>query len=1013
MATSRLGVGEQLVGRQAELNVAMEQIRAALSGTGRALLLSGEAGIGKTRLVVEIRARFLDLAPHGITMTGYSFEPDRGVPFAPLLDAVRSHPGYGRAEAVEGLIGHDVMAFVRLLPELQVHAPQTSPIGVPTPEEEKARLFRALLGLFERQVRDQPLLLVIEDLHWSDETSLEFLVHLTRAIRISPIMLVCTFRSEEEHPDLRRALVEISRLQVGVELPLGRLSIGNVDLLLRGFFNQPYSIRSDFLRAVYQLTEGNPLYVEEVVRSLIAAGDVYRTGDRWTRKELQHIRIPRSVRDALARRTEYLNATALEVLEIAAVVGQRIEFDLLERLTGLAEARLLETLRDLTEARLLVEEAADQFRFYHALIRASVYERLLARERRIRHGQVADALEDLHRDLPEPWLAELAYQFHAAERWEKALEYASEAGRRALALFSAHAAVEHFSRALEAHERLGRIPSAELLRQRGQAYEVLGEFDSARSDFDAALQNARTNGDLREEWDVLIALGRSWEGHDYAQAGSWFERGLALARQLGDPVVLAHTLNRLGNWYCNTEYVEEARAAHLEALAIFETLGDQPGIAATLDYLGILADIAGDLVEMRARCLQAIEMFDHLGDLQRLSSTLSTLACTRAGIVYDTVAVPVGTTYAESIAWAERALHLARDTGWRAGEAYALIILGMVDTGRANYGRAFPLAADALEIAGEIDHLEWLAAGHMVMGALFYEILAHQPAMENLERSRTLAHESGSRFFQHLTTGIFADSLIDRGELERVEAILSPFPHDMTMTTLGQRCIWSARANLALGYGSAAEALAILDRLIATGTNIVDQQDVPMLGWRRGRALAQLGLRTEAEGALLAARAGSIALGKPSWLWRIDLDLARLYQTLGTSEDAAQALRNGRAVVGRVGANIPDEHLRAGFLSGAAQLFDAIDGGSRARRSRARDTRLTPREADVARLVARGLSNRQIAHELSIGERTVETHVSNALGKLGFTSRAQLAAWVVEHDLARPAEGSPAVVLDH
>jgi DNA-binding CsgD family transcriptional regulator len=234
----------------------------------------------------------------------------------------------------------------------------------------------------------------------------------------------------------------------------------------------------------------------------------------------------------------------------------------------------------------------------------------------------------------------------------------------------------------------------------------------------------------------------------------------------------------------------------------------------------------------------------------------------------------------------------------------------------------------------------------------------------------------------------------------------------MAMTTLGQRCIWSARANLALGYGSGAEALAILDRLIATGANVVNQQDVPMLSWRRGRALAQLGLHTEAEEALLAARAGSVALGKLSRLWRIDLDLALCYQTLGRTGDVAQALRHGREVARQVADNIPDERLRAGFQSGAASLFDAIDGGSGSRRSRPRHAPLTPREADVVRCVARGLTNRQIAHTLSIGERTVETHVSNALGKLGFTSRAQLAAWVVEHDPARRADGRSELELD-
>jgi non-specific serine/threonine protein kinase len=368
-------------------------------------------------------------------------------------------------------------------------------------------------------------------------------------------------------------------------------------------------------------------------------------------------------------------------------------------------------------------------------------------------------------------------------------------------------------------------------------------------------------------------------------------------------------------------------------------------------------------------------------------------------IVYDAVAVPTRTTYDEAIGWGTRGLQLAREAGWRAGEAYALLTLGLVYCTKGDYKRAFTFAMDGVELAREIAHQEWLTIGYAMLGGIHDDILAGDLAIEYFEQSVEHAHESEALHFLRAFSGSLVDAYIAYGQLEQAGALIASFPSSMPMQTLGARRLWAARANWALTNGDVEEALAILDRLLATGHNVTGQQDIPLLAWRRGRALAQLGRTGEAEEALLAARAGSTALDQPAKLWRINLELARLYHSLKRSDDASRALQGAREIVERIAPGIPEETLREDFLSNAKELFDAIDDGAGPQPGTL-DALLTPRESAVALLVARGLSNRQIGDELFIGERTVETHVGNILSKLGFGSRTQIAAWV--HETSTP-----------
>ena len=985
-----------IVGRSHALATLDAHLDAAQTGRGSTVFLAGEAGIGKSRLVAEVRARAV---ARGMSILGgHCFEPDRILPYAPLLDLLRTLLAGQPGDAVARDIAAIAPELVWLLPDLARFMPD----GAPTPSidlaHDQRRLAHVLIHLVARVASSNPVLVVVEDLHWSDGASIDVLLHLARRLDAQPIVLLLTYRSDEVNPDLRHMLAQVDRERLGSEVVLLRLALAEVDGMLRAIFGQPQPIRADFLRAIHDLTDGNPFFVEEVVRSLVASGDIFPAGGRWERRALANLQIPRSVHDAVLRSTRNLRPEAGRVLRLAAVAGRFFDFAVLQALTADTEEQLLELVRELAGAQLVVEESADRFAFRHALTREAIYSEMLTRERRALHLTIAETLEQLHTDLPAAYLYDLSSHFTAAEAWDKAMSYGERAGTHALTLFAPGAAVEHFTRAVNAAARQSIAPSSRLYRERGRALALLGDFDGALRDYQAVLESARTEGDGHAEWQALMDLGDLWSGYDYDRAGDNFDQALQLARSLDSPAAQAESLAQLGNWHLNSERTDEAEQYLQSALVYFEQAGDRSAIARTVDLLGTVSDIGGDVSRMRRRYERAAALFHELGDRQGLSSTLATM-CLHGGVeVFATVVTPAHISLEQTVDEAQESVSLARDIDWRAGEAYAVLCWATSLVWRGHYGPALTLARDGLAVAREIDHREWTAFGHLSQGIIYRDLLQRPRAQEHYIHAFAVAHESGSRHWQHVTTGSLAGAHVALGNLDEAAELLSSVAHDLPMKTLGQRSVWAARAKLASARADPALALDVVDRLFTSAINLDGECDIPRLALLRGQALAALGRYDEAEETLHAALRGARDRGMRPVAWRVHRTLGRLCTLLGRRDDAGQEFQRARVIVEELAATLPDD-LRVGFLSQVAASMPA-HRAQRTQTSKA-GTFLTARERDVAVLVARGLSNRDVARALFIGERTVETHVGNILGKLGFGSRAQIAVWAVEAGLGR------------
>lgn len=989
-ANEKRAISPLLIGRASDLNLLQELLEQSRQ-QGQIILVSGEAGIGKTRLAAELisHAQQNEI----LYLQGNCYEQDQPLPYAPLIDLLRN---YIAARSLDTPIQVSP-ELLSLLPEFSTRA--DPPLQFLEPDQHKKRLFHAILE-FVSSPPNVPRIVIVEDLHWSDETSLDFLLYLARRISAQPLLVLLTYRSDEINPSLHHLLAEYDRQRLATEITLTALTRDQTETMIRAIFELPQPVRGDFLDRIYALTEGNPFFVEETLQSLIASGEIYFENGRWERKPIRELNIARSVQDAVQRRTDQLTERAQQLLALASVIGRRFDFELLKTMTQQNEAGLYPLIKEWIAAQLVVEESAEQFAFRHALTRETVYASLLRRERKAMHKQVAETLEQLYAAAIEPHVADFAYHYYSAEVWEKALEYAQRAGEKAEAMYAPHEAIEQFSRAVQAAEQLS-APLSGLLHARGHAYETIGDFERARADYERALDAAQRAHASRAAWQAFIDLGFLWASRDYTRAGEYFQAALTLARTLNDAPTLAHTLNRIGNWYVNLDQPEPALRYHQEALEIFRDAEDQNGIAETLDLLGLTNEIAGNLLQAYADLSESVALFRKLGNQPQLISSLAELSSLGETYLGNTM-VTAPLTLGDMTALVEQARVLARHIGLRSGEAYAQTMLGLYRGYYGEYDSALQLARRSLQLTKEIEHAQWNCFAHNLLGWLYLDLFSLADAQRESERAVSLAQQIGSSIFVYCTSQALAATYIAQHDLERAEAVLNVAlgANPFTNITYTKRLAIAALGELALAKADAARALEIADELIRSAVNLTPETVIPRLWLLRANALTQLKRFDEAESVLDSARVTSETRIVRPMLWRIHHALGKLYQLQDRRKEAAVAYASARRIVQELTENVSDATLREKFVDGANALLPRPRALTSRRVDKARFGGLTARERQIAEFIAAGQSNREIADQLVLSERTVAAHIANILNKLTFTSRTQIAVWAVEHGLA-------------
>ncbi len=579
--------GGVFVGRERELSELLAGVDDALEGRGRLFLVAGEPGIGKSRLTDELAAQARERGVR--VLWGRCWEAGGAPTYWPWVQALRAHVREQPPEALRGQLGAGTAELAQILPEVREvlgDVPAPTPLD---PEGARFRLFDATAAFLRNASAAQPLLIVLDDLNVADTPSLLLLQFVAGELSETRILLVGAYRDVDVPPGdaLASTVRELARQRVTRRLHIGGLAERDVARFIE--LSAGIAPPAGVVAAVYEETEGNPLFVGEVVRLLADEGrlETVASEPSW------HLRIPQSARAVIERRLERLSDECKDVLTLASVVGREFGLEALRRLSDLGSDELLVVLDEAIEARVVSEMpgALGRLRFSHALIRDVLYD-ALSTARRIRlHRRLGEVLEELYASEPEPHLAELAHHFFQAAPGgdiERAIDYARRAGDRAAALYGYEDAVRLYRMSLDAldfREPADDLARCNLLLGLGEAQARAGEDAAAKTTFLAAAEIGR-----RARLPEQLARAALGYGHRYLWIRAsgdphvvpLLEDALAALPESGSPTRV-RLMGRLACARRSDPDREPGAALSEQAVAMARRLGDAATLAYALD----------------------------------------------------------------------------------------------------------------------------------------------------------------------------------------------------------------------------------------------------------------------------------------------------------------------------------------------------------------------------------------------------------------------------------------------
>jgi ABC-type oligopeptide transport system substrate-binding subunit len=499
----------RLVGRERELAEAIALWQAAASAKGQVLLVSGEPGVGKTRLVKELCARVA--ISGGEVLIGECYAEGNS-PYGPFSQIIRSSLENGKTLELSEAVLSDL---VTLAPDLRIRYPQAHPAHAIDPESQQQRLFESVVTLFGAKTDLAPILLFLDDGHWADSGTLQLLRQLARRMRDRRLMIVATYREielDESRPFL--ALIhDFNRERLAVRLKLTRLDRQGTHDMLAALLAE--DITPDFLEGIFHETEGNPFFIEEVIKALVEQGELYYENDRWQRPSMEEIKIPQSVHLAIHARVGKLPEAAQDVLQQASIFGREFDYESLKMMSSLNEGTLIEALESAERAQLILpirknangrRITSPSFLFAHALIPTSLYENLSSLRRPRLHHRAALALEQVHAGRLDAIAPRLGRHFAEAGETEKAIEYLVKAGDKARDLYAYQEAIDAFRLALELMRDMEDLSLAARTQMKlGLLFHTTFDYSRSRQAYQEGFSLWRQAGEARVEAQLPAA----------------------------------------------------------------------------------------------------------------------------------------------------------------------------------------------------------------------------------------------------------------------------------------------------------------------------------------------------------------------------------------------------------------------------------------------------------------------------------------------------------------------------
>jgi class 3 adenylate cyclase/tetratricopeptide (TPR) repeat protein len=862
------------VGRQRELQLLADCFVQAQAGHGQMVFLVGEAGLGKSRLLLEFRQQ---LGTEATWLEGHAMSFGHSMAFHPVIDLLRRNfrieendPEGAIIEKIErGVLrlGEELRPILPYLRVLLAVDPGDPAVRTMDPQLRRAETFDALRRLLLRAAEVRPQVVVFEDLHWIDQASEEFLLATADSIPVSRVLYLCTYRPGYVPPFGDRTY--------HTRIALPTLSSADTVRVARAMLGTEH-LPEELQTLIIQKAEGNPFFVEEVVKSLREMGAIRRQGDRYVlARPLGEILVPDTIQDILMARIDRLQEAPKKTLQLASVIGREFTRRLLERLADLQERteaylQELKALELIYEQRLFPELA---YMFKHALTQEVAYNSLLVQRRQELHRLIARAVEELYADRLAEQYEVLAYHFARGEEWTRALEYFCKAAEKATQAFATREALALYDQALEATGHLGAAVDANTLmaihQARANLYFILSDFEHSRAAGERFLALAQRAGDRMREGIALVGMGWASEyAHDFDQALAYARQAIEVAKEADAKAVLAGAHLITGNIYGITARLDLAREELAQALTISQAVGDVRHQSLSFWFTGYLRRWEG--------------------------------------------------AYDQAVRLQSEGLRIAREHHLLVPLLFNLFGFGLTLTDKGDYDAALATLEEGLTLAGkvgsEVRHLRFLNS----LGWLYIELGDLDHALDFNRRGAEGARKRGDPETIANAELNLADTLLAQGDFSLAQECLdgvSRLVHDpATSDWLKWRYSTHLFASLGefwLARGDTARAREFANQCLDLATRTNSRKYV-VKGWRLLGEIARARRQwDEAAGWLQQALALAQTIGNPPQLWKTHLALGHLHAEARRPEQAWQAYHAARQVIERVKASVQNPGLRA------------------------------------------------------------------------------------------------------
>jgi class 3 adenylate cyclase/tetratricopeptide (TPR) repeat protein len=644
-----------LVGRQNEAQALAAAIQALVKPQGGIVLVEGDAGIGKSRLVTEVRRKLerSGAALHWLEGRGLSY--GLSLNFHLITDVLRHHLGvsgededvriWTRLEAsTRQLMPHraeEIIPYLAILLGLPLQGNAIDKVPQTNPQLLQERTFAAFGEWAVAVAARRPLVLAFDDMHWADPNSIALIEHISRLSENHPLLIICVSRPDQGSPYWR--IRQQATQNLGdklIHLQLNPLTDNEALELVHSVLDLE-SLPPELEYLILRRAEGNPLFVEEILRTFIEQGTLVQENGRWRADwPVADTELPETLQGMLTARIDRLDDATKRVVQIAAVIGRVFRKSVLARVVD-DDQVLSSSLRQLLDASIIrqrsdANEPDTEYIFKHILTQEAAYQTLLAQQRKVYHREVADALARLYWERGEAFIGAslVATHYEKAEVWPRALRYLERAGDGMRAAFSNQEAVDYYSRALDiaaevSGEEIDERQRLVLFEKRGGLRSTLGDVEGALADYRRAHRLAEALQDREGELQALNQIGSLLtHARDIPQAGRLFHRALELAQAIQDDRGIADSLNRLGEHHRLAGDFRQAQSYHLQALELCHNLDDKSVLASSLEGLGQIdlyrgrlrasTDKYGQVVDLRRRIADQVGLMRALGAMAEI-----------------------------------------------------------------------------------------------------------------------------------------------------------------------------------------------------------------------------------------------------------------------------------------------------------------------------------------------------------------------------------------------------------